>query len=110
MSCSLNSLYSIPYIIRDLAQHYCNDKLIMFGEGGYNIWRVVPRARSHVYLSLVGEPIQQGYLPLSWVNKWKLYSPTALPKKWEDHLNDYTFISRTHEISKNARVAMQVAG
>ena len=25
----------------------------MFGGGGYNIWRVVPRAWSHVFLSLI---------------------------------------------------------
>lgn len=40
----------------------------MFGGGGYNIWRVVPRAWSHVFLSLIDQPIQSGYLPLEWIN------------------------------------------
>lgn len=110
MNCTLNSLYSIPYLIQDLAARYCNHKVIMFGGGGYNIWRVVPRAWSHVFLSLIGEPIQQGYLPLKWINKWKLYSSVQLPKRWEDRLNDYTYIPRTKEISeKNQRIAKQVA-
>lgn len=110
MNCTLNSLYSIPYIIQDLAKRYCNHKVLMFGGGGYNIWRVVPRAWSHVFLSLIGEPIQQGYLPLNWINKWKLYSTVKLPKRWEDRLNDYAYIPRTKEISdKNLRIAKQVA-
>ena len=110
MNCTLNSLYSIPYIIQDLANRYCNHKVLMFGGGGYNIWRVVPRAWSHVFLSLIGEPIQRGYLPLNWINKWKLYSTVKLPKRWEDRLNDYAYIPRTKEISdKNLRIAKQVA-
>lgn len=110
MNCTLNSLYSIPYIIQDLAKRYCNHKVLMFGGGGYNIWRVVPRAWSHVFLSLIGEPIQRGYLLLNWINKWKLYSTVKLPKRWEDRLNDYAYIPRTKEISdKNLRIAKQVA-
>ena len=31
MNCTLNSLYSIPYIIQDLAKRYCNHKVLMFG-------------------------------------------------------------------------------
>lgn len=82
----------------------------MFGGGGYNLWRVVPRAWSHLYLSLINEPIQQGYLPLNWINKWKHYSSVTLPKRWEDRLNDYTYIPRTAEISeKNARISNLVA-
>ena len=110
MNCTLNSLYSIPYIIQDLAKRYCNHKVLMFGGGGYNIWRVVPRAWSHVFLSLIGEPIQRGYLPLNLINKLKLYSTVKLPKRWEDRLNDYAYIPRTKEISdKNLRIAKQVA-
>ena len=85
-------------------------QIIMFGGGGYNLWRVVPRAWSHLYLSLINEPIQQGYLPLNWINKWKHYSSVTLPKRWEDRLNDYTYIPRTAEISeKNARISNLVA-
>ena len=60
-------------------------------------------------LSLIGEPIQQGYLPLNWINKWKLYSTVKLPKRWEDRLNDYAYIPRTEISDKNLRIAKQVA-
>lgn len=110
ISCTLNSLYQLPYIIKALAEKYTHNKIIMFGGGGYNLWRVVPRAWSHLYLSLINEPIQKGYLPLTWINKWKHYSSVTLPKRWEDRLNDYTYIPRTDEISeKNARVADLIA-
>lgn len=110
MSCTLKSLYEIPYIVADLAKRYTNQKVIMFGGGGYNIWRVVPRAWSHVFLSLSNKNKQEGYLPLSWINKWKQYAPVVLPKRWEDKLNDYQFIPRTKEIAtRNLKIAEQVA-
>ena len=59
ISCTLNSLYQLPYIIKALAEKYTHNKIIMFGGGGYNLWRVVPRAWSHLYLSLINEPIQK---------------------------------------------------
>lgn len=73
----------------------------MFGGGGYNIWRVVPRAWSHVFLSLIDRPIQTGYLPLEWINKWKHYSSELLPKRWEDRLNDYTYVPAQKKLVKN---------
>ena len=91
-------------MLKDLAEKYTENKIIMFGGGGYNLWRVVPRAWSHLYLSLINEPIQQGYLPLNWINKWKHYSSVTLPKRWEDRLNDYTYIPRTAEISEKMHV------
>ncbi|EHJ08975.1 acetoin utilization protein AcuC [Staphylococcus simiae] len=109
MNCTLQSLYQIPYIVKSLADTYTNGKLMMFGGGGYNIWRVVPRAWSHVYFSLIDQPIQSGYLPLHWVNKWKNYAPVQLPKRWEDKLNDYTYVARTKEITaKNYKLAQLI--
>ena len=109
MNCTLNSLYSIPYIIQDLAKRYCNHKVLMFGAEVIIFGELSLELESRL-LSLIGEPIQQGYLPLNWINKWKLYSTVKLPKRWEDRLNDYAYIPRTKEISdKNLRIAKQVA-
>ena len=46
LNCTLHSLYEIPYFVKYLADTYTNGKVIMFGGGGYNIWRVVPRMES----------------------------------------------------------------
>ena len=64
----------------------------IFGES-YHAW-------SHVFLSLIDQPIQSGYLPLEWINKWKHYSSELLPKKMEDRLNDYTYVPAQKKLVK----------
>ena len=64
MSCSLET---IPYIINKLAHKFTDGKVLMFGGGGYNIWQVVPRAWSHIFLALINKPIQEGPLPEQWI-------------------------------------------
>ena len=110
MNCTLDSLNAVPYYIKSLADEYTDGKVLMFGGGGYNIWRVVPRAWSHVFLSLMDVPIQHGDLPKDWVDKWKQYCPTDLPTTWDDQRLDYMEIPRTKEITeKNLKHANQVA-
>ena len=72
----------------------------MFGGGGYNIWQVVPRAWSHIFLALINKPIQEGPLPEQWIKKWRAYSPVNLPKHWTEDYRDYQTIPRTYEISQ----------
>ena len=38
-----------PIKLKALADKYTDGKVIMFGGGGYNIWKVVPRAWTHVF-------------------------------------------------------------
>lgn len=110
MNCTLDSLNAVPYYIKSFADEYTDGKVLMFGGGGYNIWRVVPRAWSHVFLSLMDVPIQHGDLPKDWVDKWKQYCPTDLPTTWDDQRLDYMEIPRTKEITeKNLKHANQVA-
>mgnify|MGYP001942134401 CR=1 FL=1 len=106
MSCTLDALYEIPYIIKALADEHTDGKVLMFGGGGYNIWEVVPRAWSHVFLALLGETKQQGHLPQKWLDKWQHYAPCKLSTTWKDELEDYPYIPRTAEISaSNLKVA-----
>ncbi|EMC0318856.1 acetoin utilization protein AcuC [Staphylococcus pseudintermedius] len=109
MSCDLNTLYQIPYIITEVAEKYCGGKQIMLGGGGYNIWRVVPRAWSHIYLSLIHQPRLHGRLPEDWLNKWRHYSPVPIPEYWEEQYDDYQDIPRRPEIAKqNNQVAENI--
>ncbi|MBN6202766.1 acetoin utilization protein AcuC [Staphylococcus saprophyticus] len=109
MSCTLNTLYQIPYIIKSLADTYTNGKVMMFGGGGYNIWKVVPRAWSHVFLALIEAPPPQGQLPSQWLEKWQPYATCTLPKHWQDDKENYTDIPREEEITAtNLKHAQQV--
>ncbi|AVP37320.1 acetoin utilization protein AcuC [Staphylococcus felis] len=103
MHCNLNTLYQIPYIVTDIAEKYCEGRQIMLGGGGYNIWRVVPRAWSHLFLSLIHHPPLKGKLSSQWLNKWKQYSPVHIPEYWEEQFTDYTPIPRRHEITEKNR-------
>lgn len=110
MSCTLESLYQIPYIIKSLADTYTDSKVLMFGGGGYNIWKVVPRAWSHVFLALINAPQPSGDLPKTWLHKWQQYAPFKLPVTWSDDMQDFQHIPRTEEISaKNLKHAHQVS-
>ena len=109
MSCTLNTLYQIPYIIKSLADTYTNGKVMMFGGGGYNIWKVVPRAWSHVFLALIEAPPPQGQLPSQWLEKWQPYATCTLPKHWQDDKENYIDIPREEEITAtNLKHAQQV--
>ena len=109
MSCTLESLYQIPYMIQQLAERYTDGKVLMFGGGGYNIWDVVPRAWAHVYLALQGQPIQHGPLPDAWLNKWQPYSSEPLPTTWTDECKNYQRVPRAKEISdKNWERTQQI--
>lgn len=109
MNCTLDVLYQIPYMIKSLADTYTDGKIIMFGGGGYNIWEVVPRAWSHVFLALIGETKLKGQLPEKWINKWQQYAPNPLPQTWTDDRKAYQAIPRRSEISEiNMKRAMQV--
>lgn len=109
MSCTLTTLYQIPYIIKSLADTYTNGKVIMFGGGGYNIWKVVPRAWTHVFLALIDERPPQGVLPSQWLEKWQPYATCPLPMNWEDDKENYFDIPRQQDITdSNLKHARQV--
>lgn len=109
MHCTLDSLYRVPYFIKSLADQYTGGKVLMFGGGGYNIWDVVPRAWSHVFMALLGLTPPEGRLPQTWLDKWQLYAPTKLPTEWKENSEGYQPIPRREEITEiNRKNAQQV--
>ncbi len=109
LCCTLEALYQIPYIIKTLADTYTDGKVMMMGGGGYNIWEVVPRAWSHVFLALIDEPIQHGPLSKEWIRKWQHYAPHPLPTVWEDGKHGFPYLPRAEAITEtNLRHANQV--
>ncbi|SHN04870.1 acetoin utilization protein AcuC [Gracilibacillus kekensis] len=104
LHCTLDIFEQIPVIIHNLAHKYCNGKWIALGGGGYDIWKVVPRAWSQLW-KIMNEDnaIFQGNITKDWLEKWKSLSPVALPTSWQDSETFYRDIPRREEITYNNR-------
>lgn len=95
----------IPRIAREIADEYCDGRWIAVGGGGYDIWRVVPRAWSHIWMAMKQLPEPTGKLPQEWLTHWQEQSPIPLITTWQDSLPLYEPIPRKEEINeKNAQM------
>ncbi len=103
LSATINIYEEIPRLAHTLAHQYCGGKWIAVGGGGYDIWRVVPRAWARIWLEMKG--IDPGHeIPPEWIAKWQKQCPVALPSSWSDPVDLYPPIPRKPEITeKNAQ-------
>ncbi|MGE7216219.1 acetoin utilization protein AcuC [Priestia koreensis] len=92
----------IPKLAHELAHQYCEGRWIAVGGGGYDIWRVVPRAWSFIWLEM-NNRFLQGNLPKEWLDKWSPYSPVPLCTTWDDQQGIYEPIPRKGEITEKNR-------
>lgn len=102
LSASMAIYHEIPKLAHEIAHKYCNGRWIAVGGGGYDIWRVVPRAWSLIWLEMNNLKVPNE-LPQSWIKKWQKQAPVELPKHWCDFEDLYKPIPRKPEIEgKNA--------
>lgn len=95
----------IPKLAHKLAHEYCEGRWIAVGGGGYDIWRVVPRAWSMVWLEMNDLEIPTGPLPQDWLDRWQPESPVELIPTWEDPEALFEPVPRKAEIEeKNAQM------
>lgn len=102
--CATMKIYEIiPMLAREMALKYANGKWIALGGGGYDMWRVTPRAWAQVWnVMKTGKP-KQGILSEEWLTKWQKESPVELPKYWHDVQDAIPNIPRKAEISEKNR-------
>ena len=100
LSATMKIYEQIPKLAHELAHQYCNGRWIAVGGGGYDIWRVVPRAWSRIWLEMIGLSYLSGDLPFSWLETWQPQSPVQLPTTWEDPDYLYPPIPRKQEITE----------
>jgi acetoin utilization protein AcuC len=100
LSSTMKTYQAIPKLAHEIAHEYCDGRWIAVGGGGYDIWRVVPRAWAMVWLEMINKPVSSGNLPENWINKWKHASPVELPTTWEDPENLYPNIPRKNDITE----------
>jgi len=108
LALTVNSYRRIPKIAHDIAHKYCGGKWIAVGGGGYDIWRVVPRAWSMLWLEMNDlADLAQGDLPKAWIDKWQEKAPVKLPRTWEDDPDIYPPIPRKMEIEEKNRQTVE---
>jgi acetoin utilization protein AcuC len=95
----------IPRLAHKLAHEYCEGRWIAIGGGGYDIWRVVPRAWSLIWTEMNDIQMPTGRIPQAWLDKWQPEAPVTLMPNWEDPNDLYEPIPRKKEIEeKNAQM------
>ncbi|SDK43893.1 acetoin utilization protein AcuC [Sediminibacillus albus] len=105
---TMKTFEQIPLLARRLANQYCEGRWIALGGGGYDIWRVVPRAWGQLWSVMLTGEIITGRLPASWKAKWEQLSPVSLPDDWHDASDIYQKIPRKLEITeKNEKMLQQ---
>ncbi|WP_305849392.1 acetoin utilization protein AcuC [Pontibacillus sp. ALD_SL1] len=104
--CCTSKLYEfIPKLAHKLAHEYCDGKWIALGGGGYDIWRVVPRAWAQIWNVMAHDKPAEGEIPKEWLDKWQPKAPVQLPNSWNDQQGMYKDIPRKAEITeKNEKV------
>ncbi|WP_338750717.1 acetoin utilization protein AcuC [Bacillus sp. FJAT-52991] len=109
LSATMEIYRRIPQVSREIANQYCNGRWIAVGGGGYDIWRVVPRAWSRIWLEMTENSHFSGPLPEQWLQHWQTKAPVQLPLSWEDPANMYPPIPRKPEIEEKNRIALNKA-
>ncbi|WP_062354941.1 acetoin utilization protein AcuC [Bacillus kwashiorkori] len=105
LSATMRIYREIPKLAHELAHQYCNGRWIAVGGGGYDIWRVVPRAWAFLWLEMIDHHLE-GQLPEEWLHQWQKHAPVSLPTKWEDEDNIYPPIPRRKEINEKNRITV----
>jgi acetoin utilization protein AcuC len=84
-------------ITREVADQYCQGRIIGTGGGGYAIWQVVPRAWALVWAGLT-EQKAGPEVPREWLEQWQGASPDLLPQQLRDPPDQYSAVPRRAEI------------
>jgi acetoin utilization protein AcuC len=109
LSSTMKTYREIPRLAHEIAHQYCNGKWIAVGGGGYDIWRVVPRAWALIWLEMTENSNCYGSLPQGWLDTWQKEASLGLPKEWDDPENLYTPIPRKAEITEKNLLTLEKA-
>lgn len=100
LSATMKIYKEIPKLAHEIAHKYCEGRWIAVGGGGYDIWRVVPRAWSYIWLEMTENKSEFHDLPHTWLEKWQEKAPLPLPQTWMDEESIYPPIPRKEEITE----------
>ncbi|MDD2422043.1 MAG: acetoin utilization protein AcuC [Heliobacteriaceae bacterium] len=99
---------TIPKLVHRLAHKYCAGRWLALGGGGYDHWRVVPRAWTLLWAEMNDQTVPD-QLPLPWQVRWQPYSPVPLPVRLRDGINEFPPIPWREAITAKNRATLQQA-
>jgi acetoin utilization protein AcuC len=85
-------------LVHGLAHELCGGRLIVLGGGGYDLWRVVPRAWTLAWAELSGHVAPEA-VPAAWLARWAAQAPVALPTTMRDAPECCPPIPRAREVA-----------
>ncbi|QKY69719.1 acetoin utilization protein AcuC [Lentibacillus sp. CBA3610] len=106
---TMETFEQIPLLAHKIAHQYCNGRWIALGGGGYDMWRVVPRAWAQIWSVMKTGDIQSGDLPPDWQSEWQSKSPVTLPVTWHDEKQIIPNIPRKDDITEKNDKVLQSA-
>lgn len=107
---TIKTFKRIPTLAHQLAHEYCDGRWIAVGGGGYDIWRVVPRAWSYIWLEMTNQMnLAKGKLPQEWLDQWNKEAPVPLIETWADPEHLYPPIPRKGEITEKNHITLEKA-
>jgi len=109
LSATMSIYREIPKLAHELAHKHCNGKWIAVGGGGYDIWRVVPRAWSLLWLEMTNNTNIERTIPQAWLEKWQPKARVPLISTWDDPENMYEPIPRKNEITEKNKQTLERA-
>ena len=95
----MNIYREIPKLAREIANEYCDGRWIAVGGGGYDHWRVVPRAWALIWLEMNNIQNISGYLLQNGLKLGKDKQKQNFPT-WEDPDNMYKPIPVNQKLKK----------
>lgn len=105
LNLTMKSYRLIPAIEHELAHRVCGGRWVALGGGGYDTYRVVPRAWALLWAEMSGRKLPET-LPLAWLLEWQPRASVVIPDRWEDDPREVPSNYRRATISaKNARTA-----
>jgi len=115
--CSMRIYREMPRMIHKLADAFTNGRWIALGGGGYDHWRVVPRAWSLLWLEMSEHPLLDridclphgGKLPEDWPTLQSPHRPDQLPATWLDDTSTWTPMPRRQEITDKNKAMLEIA-
>lgn len=102
LRCSTRIYEQTVRLCCDLADRYCEGRIVATGGGGYATWRVVPRAWTLVWATLTGQEVRDE-IPRAWLERWQGESPVLLADRLRDDPIGHPSAPQCDEISATNR-------